>query len=51
MAENDLLKRLLDAGAAFTQMTQSRAEEIVREFVRAGELQTEQAQSTVTELL
>ena len=51
MAQNDLLKRLLDAGVAFTQMTQKRAEEIVGELVRTGEMRAEQAQTMVQELV
>ena len=52
MAErSDLLKRYLDAGVAFTQMTRSRAEAIVKDLVKAGEVQTEQAQQTVQELV
>ena len=51
MAENDLLKRFLDAGVAFTQMTQKRAEEIVNELVRSGEMRAEQAQAMVQELV
>jgi polyhydroxyalkanoate synthesis regulator phasin len=51
MAETNLLKRYLDAGVAFTQLTQARAEAIVKDLVSAGELQTNQAQAAVTELL
>jgi polyhydroxyalkanoate synthesis regulator phasin len=51
MAENDLLKRFLDAGVAFTQMTQRRAEELVNELVRTGEMRAEQAQAMVQELV
>jgi polyhydroxyalkanoate synthesis regulator phasin len=51
MAQNDLLKRLLDAGVQFTQLTQQRAEALVRDFVSAGEVQAEQAQSAVAELV
>lgn len=51
MAQTDLLKRYLDAGMAFTAMTQSRAEAIVRDLVKAGEVQAEQARDTATELL
>jgi polyhydroxyalkanoate synthesis regulator phasin len=51
MAENDLLKRLLDAGMTFTAMTQARAEDLIRDLVRAGEVQAEQAQSVIDELL
>jgi polyhydroxyalkanoate synthesis regulator phasin len=51
MAQNDVLKRLLDAGMTFTAMTQARAEEVIRDLVRAGEVQAEQAQSVVDELV
>ena len=51
MAQNDLLKRYLDAGVAFTQLTQAKAEEIVRDLVRAGEVQTEDARKRVEELV
>ncbi|HKA85230.1 MAG TPA: hypothetical protein VKD21_15270 [Acidimicrobiales bacterium] len=51
MAENDLLKRLLDAGMTFTAMTQARAEDLIRDLVRAGEVQAEQAQSVIDELV
>ena len=43
MAQNDMLKRYLDAGIAFTQMTRTRAEDIVKELVSAGEVQREGA--------
>ena len=51
MAENDLLKRLLDAGMTFTALTQSRAEELIRDLVRVGAVQAEQAQASVDELI
>ena len=51
MADNDLLKRLLDAGMTFTAMTQARAEDLIRDLVRAGEVQAEQAQSVIDELV
>ena len=51
MAQRDLLKRYLDAGMAFTAMSKTRAEAIVRELVRAGEIQRDQVQSQVDELL
>lgn len=51
MAQSDFLRRLLDAGAAFTDMTRSRAESIVQELVRAGEIGVDQVQSTVQELV
>lgn len=51
MAQSDLLKRYLDAGLAFTQMTQQRAEAIVKDLVRAGEVQAEQATARRNELV
>jgi polyhydroxyalkanoate synthesis regulator phasin len=51
MPENDLLKRLLDAGMTFAAMTQARAEDLVRDLVRAGEVQAEQAQTIIDELV
>jgi polyhydroxyalkanoate synthesis regulator phasin len=51
MAQNQLFKRYLDAGLQFSQMTQQRAEALVRDLVRAGEVQAEQAQVVVNELV
>jgi polyhydroxyalkanoate synthesis regulator phasin len=51
MAQNDLLKRYIDAGIAFTAMTQSRAEALVKDLVKAGEVQADQARDVVTELV
>jgi polyhydroxyalkanoate synthesis regulator phasin len=51
MAQSDLLKRYLDAGLAFTQMTQQRAEAIVKDLVKAGEVQAEQATARRNELV
>ena len=51
MAQTDLFKRYLDAGLAFTQMTQQRAEAIVKDLVKAGEVQAEQATQRRNELL
>ena len=51
MPQNDMLKRYLDAGIAFTQMTRARAEGIVKDLVKAGELQREQTQERVDELV
>src|SRR3954451_10192916 len=49
--QNDLLKRYLDAGMAFTQMTRSRAESIVKDLVKAGEVQRDQTQKQVDDLV
>ena len=51
MAQNDVLKRYLDAGLAFTALTQARAEALVKDLVKAGEVQADQARDAVTELL
>jgi polyhydroxyalkanoate synthesis regulator phasin len=51
MAQNDLLKRYIDAGLEFTQLTQSRAEALVRDLVKAGEVQADQAREVVGDLL
>src|SRR5688572_19599333 len=51
MAQNDVFKRYLDAGLAFTQLTRSRAEAIVKDLVKAGEVQRDQAQERVEELV
>ena len=51
MAQTDMLRRYLDAGLAFTKMTQERAEAIVRDLVGAGEVGAEQASSTVEDIV
>ena len=51
MAETNILKRYLDAGMAFTAMTQSKAEAIIKELVKTGELQAEQAQAAAADLI
>ena len=47
----DVWKKYLDAGVAFTEMTRSRAEKVVRELVREGEVQRERAQEMAEELV
>src|SRR3954447_23767203 len=51
MAQNDVLKRYLDAGLAFTALTQARAEALVKDLVKLGEVQADQARDTVSDLL
>lgn len=51
MAQNPLIKRYLDAGMAFTQMTQSRAEAIVKDLVKAGEVQAQRTEELVSQLV
>jgi len=51
MAQGDILKRYLDAGVAFTQMTRDRAEAIVKELVENGEIRRQEAQKRIEELV
>jgi polyhydroxyalkanoate synthesis regulator phasin len=51
MAQNNTFKRYLDAGTAFMEMPRKRAENIVKDLVKAGELQRKQAQQAVDDLL
>ena len=51
MAGSDPWKRYLDAGMELTNLTRDRAEKIVKEFVKAGEVQREHAQARVDDLL
>jgi len=51
MTSNDLIKRLIDAGLSFTQMSQAKAEEIAKDLQEAGQLRVDEAQATVQELV
>jgi len=51
MTKRDGYQRYLDAGIAFTQMTRSRAEELVQELVKSGEVQGKEARTKVEELI
>jgi polyhydroxyalkanoate synthesis regulator phasin len=51
MAQSNVLKRYLDAGMAFTAITQAKAEAIVKDLVKTGEVQAEQAQAVAADLL
>jgi len=51
MAQNDVVKRYIDAGLAFTALTQARAEALVKDLVKAGEVQADQARDAVADLL
>ena len=51
MANNDGLRRYLEAGAVLGGVTRACAEEIVRELVAAGEVQRDQAQQWVDDFL
>lgn len=51
MAQNDFLKRYVDASLAFTALTQARAEALVKEWVKAGEVQADQTREAVADLV
>jgi polyhydroxyalkanoate synthesis regulator phasin len=51
MNSSDLFRQFLDAGMQFTQLTQRRAEALVKDLVKSGEIQAEQAQATVAEFV
>jgi DNA-binding protein HU-beta len=51
MAHNEGLRRYLDAGMALRQITRARAEEIVRELMKSGELEATRAQEWVEDLV
>jgi polyhydroxyalkanoate synthesis regulator phasin len=51
MTENDGLRRYVEAATALTQITRSRAEELVRELIKAGELERNRAQDWVEDLV
>ena len=51
MATNDNIQRYIDAGIAFTNMTRKKAEELVSELVKNGDIQSDEAKARVEELL
>jgi polyhydroxyalkanoate synthesis regulator phasin len=51
MAQIDVFKRYLDAGMAFTELTEKKARSIVKDLVKTGEVQTKDAGRRVEELL
>src|SRR6202035_3856110 len=51
MTENDGWRRYVEAATALTQITRSRAEELVRELIKAGELERHRAQDWVEDLM
>ena len=51
MAQNDVLKRYIDTGLAFTAVTQARAEALVKDLVKAGEVQADQAREVISDLV
>jgi polyhydroxyalkanoate synthesis regulator phasin len=51
MAQNDTVKRYLDAGMQFTQLTREKAEEFVKELVKAGEVRRKETEEVIESLL
>ena len=51
MTENDGLRRYVEAGLALTQITRARAEELVRDLIRTGEVERHRAQDWVEDLV
>ena len=51
MTGNALLKRLLDAGMNFTEMSQDQAEKLVKEFVKGGQARRKDTEQLVHEMV
>ena len=51
MAENDGLRRYVEAATALTQITRARAEELVRELIKSGEFERHRAQDWVEDVV
>ena len=51
MASNDVLARLIESGMSFTQMTQARAEEIVKDLTKSGDIRKKEAQRLTQQLV
>jgi polyhydroxyalkanoate synthesis regulator phasin len=51
MTENDGLRRYVEAATTLTQITKSRAEELVRELIKTGEIERHRAQEWVEDLV
>jgi polyhydroxyalkanoate synthesis regulator phasin len=51
MAQRDVFRRYLEAGVAFTELTRSRAEQIVKDLVKAGEVPRKRAEETIDDLV
>jgi polyhydroxyalkanoate synthesis regulator phasin len=51
MVDRDAFQKYLDAGIAFTNITRSKAEELVQELVQNGEFQSDDARAKVEELI
>ena len=51
MATNPLLKRMLDAGMQFTEMSQKQAEKLVKEFVKSGQARKKDSEEMVRQIV
>ena len=51
MAAIDVVREYLDSGLSYAQVTRERAEEVVRDLVKAGEVRAEEAQEAVRDLI
>jgi len=51
MAESDILRRYLEAGMAFTQLSRERAEAIVRELAKQGEAKLKDNEGLIDEIV
>jgi polyhydroxyalkanoate synthesis regulator phasin len=51
MVENEGLRRYIDAGMALTQITRARADELVRDLIKTGEIERTRAQEWVEDLV
>jgi polyhydroxyalkanoate synthesis regulator phasin len=51
MTGSPVLKRLLDTGMQYTEMSQKNAEKLVSDFVRAGQVRRKDAEKTVKQLV
>ena len=51
MAPNPLLKKMLDAGMQFTEMSQKQAEKLVKEFVKAGQARKKDSDEMVRQIV
>ena len=51
MTGSPVLKRLLDTGMQYTEMSQKNAEKIVSEFVKAGQVRRKDAEKVVQRLV
>jgi polyhydroxyalkanoate synthesis regulator phasin len=51
VTENDGLRRYLKAGMTFTEVTRSRADELLRELIKTGEIERHKAQDWVGDLV